>query len=513
MSNGAAASAGGYLAGPAGTGAWFGTRDHKRVGLMYLGWSMGILLLGLLFQLLLAVKSVGGMGDDPAVIFRTITYERLLLVFFFLAPVIPVTLGYFLLPLQLGARNMALPGWSIWSLRFYVAGLILLLASYLFAAVDVGWTLATPQSLTAPGFFPLLAAGLVLVGLSWMITGVNFVLTVAMRRAPDTGYFDLPLSVWGLYLGGYLLAAMGILLAVCVGYLAAGRAAGHGPFAPGSDPLDWLGYFWFVTRPAAYFALIPAVGVIFTVVEGISRKPAVGYRWVVGSMIGLLALGVSTWGIHLGPWGQSPQTTFVFSVLSVLVVIPAAILGYFLLATLYRGAVACAAPTTFTIAFLLHTGIAVSLSLFLASPAPGSYLGATMFASAQLNYILWGGVLSALLAGLNFWWTKMTGRALNQQVGRFSGILYMIGVNLVLVPQLILGAQGVPADMGPFARGDLGYGEVSGLGYLFLVFGLLTALGNFIGSFNGDPDERRDPWGAEGREWTVSSPPPVGNFE
>ncbi len=513
MSNGAVASARGYLAGPSGLGAWFSSRDHKRVGMMYLGWTMGVLLLGLLFQLLMVIRSVGGMGEDPAIIFRAITYDRLLLVFLFLAPVIPVTLGYFLLPLQIGARNMALPGLSIWSLRFYAAGLVFLLASYVFGAVACGWTLATPLSLTAPGSFTPLFLGLALVGLSWLQTGVNIILTVNTGRDEDMGFFDMPLMTWGVYLGGYLLAAMGILLAVIVLYLAAGRAVGHGPFGPGSDPLAWLGYFWFVTRPAAYFAVIPAVGVIFSVVEGISRKRTPGYRWVVGAMITLLAVGVSTWGIHLGPWGQAPQTTFVFSVLSVLVVIPAAVLGYFLLATLYRGAVACAAPTTFTVAFLLHAGIAVSISLFLASPAPGAYLGATMFATAQLNYILWGCVLAALLAGLNFWWPKMTGHTLNQAVGRFGGFLYLLGVNLMFIPQLILGARGVPADMGPFAEGATGLGETSGLGMLFLFFGLMTVVSNFIGSLVCDKPVADNPWGAEGREWLVSSPPPAGNFD
>ncbi len=513
MSNGGTASAGSYLTASDAAGAWFGARDHKRVGMMYLGWTMGVLLLGLLFQILLAVKALGGMGADPALIFRTITYQRLLLVFLFLAPVIPVTLGYFLLPLQIGARNMALPGWSIWSLRLYVGGLVLLLGSYVLNAVACGWTLATPLSLTAPGAFPLLAAGLALVGLSWLLTGSNFLLTVHTKRRAGMGFFKLPLMVWGLYLGSYLLAAMGILLAVIVGYLAAGRAAGHGPFGPDSDPLSWLGYFWFVTRPAAYFALIPAVGMIFAVVEGVSRKPVPGYRWVVGALIALLAVGVSTWGIHLGPWGQAPEVTFVFSVLSVLVVIPAAILAYFILATLYRGAVACAAPTTFTVAFLLHAGIAVAIALFLGSPAPGAYLGATMFATAQLNYILWGGVLSALLAGLNFWWPKMTGHEVSQTVGRVGGILYLLGVNLMLVPQLILGARGVPADMGPFAEDSLGLGEVSGLGMLLLFFGLVTVAANFIGSVNCDRPVPDNPWGAEGLEWTVASPPPPGNFD
>ncbi len=511
MSNGNAAA--GYLAGPTGPGAWFGTRDHKRVGMMYLGWTMGVLLLGLLFEVLLVIRSLGGMGADPAPIFRAITYQRLVLVFMFLAPVIPSTLGYFLLPLQLGARNMSLPGWSMWSLRLYVTGLVLVLASYLFGAVACGWTLATPLSLTAAGYFPLLAAGLALVGMSWFLTGVNFIVTVHQGRDPRLGFFDLPLSAWGIYLGAFLLTATGVMLAVIVLYLAAARSAGHGPFGPGSDPLAWRNYFWFVTRPAAFFALIPAAGVVLDVVAGMSRKAVVGYRLVVGSLIALLALGFSTWGIHLAGWGQAPQVTFVFSVLSVLVVIPAAVIAYCLLATLYRGAVACAAPMTFSVAFLLHAGIAVAITLFLGSPAPGAYLGTTMFATAQLNYVLWGGVLAALLAGLHFWWPKMSGHSLNQTVGRFGGFLYLLGINLMLVPQLVMGARGVPADMAPLEPGPTGLAKTMGLGLLLLFFGLVTVGANFIGSLVCDKQVPDNPWGADGREWTVASPPPTGNFD
>ncbi len=513
MSNGTATSATGYLAGPSGMGAWFGSRDHKRVAMMYLAWTMGVLLLGLLFEILLVIKSLGGMGDDPATIFRAITYQRLVLVFMFLAPVIPSTLGYFLLPLQLGARNLSFPALSIWSLRFYVVGLILVLASYLFGPVATGWTLATPQSLLAAGPFPLLALGLVLVGLSWLMTGINFLVTVHYGRDPHMGFFDMPLLSWSLYLGAFLLTATGIMLAVIVTYLAAGRFSDHGPFGLGSDPLAWQNYFWFVTRPAAFFALIPAVGVIFAVVEGMSRKAVTGYKLVVGSLMALSALSVTTWGIHLAGWGQAPQVTFVFSVLSVLVVIPVAIIAYCLLATIYQGAVACAAPTTFTVAFLLHVGIAVAMSLFLGSPALGSYLGTTMFATAQLNYILWGGVLAALLAGLNYWWPKMTGHLLNQQVGRFGGVLYLLGVNLMFLPQVIMGAQGVPADLGPLEPGPTGLSEIMGLGLLLLFFGLVVAASNFIGSLVCDKGVPANPWGAEAREWTVPSPPPTENFE
>ncbi|MFH2051076.1 MAG: cbb3-type cytochrome c oxidase subunit I [bacterium] len=502
---------GGYLS-AAVPGGWFATRDHKRIGLMFAAWTTGALLLGLMFGILPMVRSLGGMEDDAGGVLRALTYQRLILVFMFLAPAIPAVLGHFLLPLQLGARNLALPVFSLWSLRLYAAGLVLALASVLAGGVSFGWTMPTPLSLTGDGVFWLLAAGLACSGFSWFLVGVNIIVTVHHHRAPGLGFFRMPLLSWSLYLGAYLLVMSGLILAIIVLYLAGARGTGRGLFGPDSDPLLWLNYFWFATRPVVFFALVPAAGVVFDVVAGIGRKAVTGYRMVVGSMIALLALSVVTWGVHLSGYGQAPHLTFVFSVLSLLGAVPVALIAYSLLATLHRGAIACSAPTTFTVAFVLHAGIASVMGLFLASPALGAYLNTTMFATAQIDYVMWGGVLGAFLAGLHFWWPKMTGRPVNHPVGRFGAFLSLIGVNLAFFPQVIQGVGGAPVDVGALEPGPTGLTEIAALGWLFLVSGLIVAIGNLVGSLWVKEVAGDNPWGACTLEWTTASPPPVDNF-
>jgi cytochrome c oxidase subunit 1 len=455
---------------------------------------------------------VGGPGLSPRLILETVTYQRLLHVVAWLVPVLPAVLGYFLLPLQLGARNMTIPGLSRWSLRLYVVGLLLLLVSLAVGPVGTGWTLDSRQILQDPGASGLLLAALVLLSLSWFVTGVNFVVTVHHGRREGLGFFDMPLTSWGFYLYGYLLVISGAIFAVILLYLLASRLTSDGMFGPESDPMIWRTYFWLALRPVVFFSLIPAVGVVSDVISGMARKPSAGYRTLVGSLIALTGVAVVSYGAGLVGQGLSPAGSVVFSALSLLAAVPVALISFTWLSTLYRGSVTCGAPNPYTLAFILHAGIVALLGLFLASPALGAFLGATMFASAQLDYLIWGGVTSALLAGLHFWWPKMMGRSYNDQVARIGAILYLVGLNLALIPRLVMGTRGVPQDMVGLVPGSLTLAEISSLGWLIVYSGLAVAAGNLLATVWSDRGAEDNPWGATTLEWTVPSPPPEDNF-
>ena len=285
------------------------------------------------------------------------------------------------------------------------------------------------------------------MGLSWAVTGINFIVTVHNKRAAGMGFFQMPILSWSLYLTGYILAFAGLVFAIIIMYLAAAKVSGKGLFALGSNPLDWQNYFWFVTTPAAFFALLPAAGVITEVIAGISRKAVAGYRMVVGSLIALLALSFVTWGVHLIGSGQSQSTSFVFAFLSLLAVVPVALISYSWLSTLFRGSIACAPPTTFVVAFMLCGGAGAVMGLFLSALSVGSYLNNTMFATAHAHYVLLGGVTTAFLAGLHYWWPRLTGRLYDPLQGRIGGVLYMVGMNLAFFPQFIMGARGLAAGV------------------------------------------------------------------
>lgn len=511
MSGGTGALNTGYLGGTAGPGAWLGTRDHKRIAVLFLSWSLGVFVLGLLYAIIMKLRAQSGIIDTHAY-HQMLTQHGILMVFMFVVPAIPSILGHFVLPLQLGATNMAMPGFSLWSFRFYALGTLLFLVSLFAGPVATGWTFLTPFALTGEGAFTLLAIGLCLAALGWLLTGVNIIVTVHTRRDAGMGFFAMPLFSWGVYLTGYLLAAVGSLFSIVIVYLALSRDFAGGIFGPGSDPLLWQNYFWFVTTPAAFFALLPAVGVISDLIAGIARKGFTGYRLVVGSMIALLGLSFTTWGLRMLGTGLSDQLSVVFAFLNLAAVVPVALIVYCWLATLHRGAVMCGAPTTYLVAFLLQAGIGTVMGLFLSSLAVGRYLSNTLFVTAQSHYVMMGGVMTALLAGLHWWWPKLTGRLYRQGLGRFSAALYMIGLNLAFIPQLMQGVAGVPRGTYGLPA-ELATSEmVSAAGMWIMITGLVLMVSNLFGSLFDGQAAPANPWGAATLEWRAESPPPVGNF-
>ena len=507
MSNGATIAA---ARGNGTAESWFATMDPRRISLMFLGWITGMFLLGAIFAVNMKLKAGTGDAVDPAFYHQTMTYHGLIMVFMFLVPAIPMVLGFGLLPRQLGAGDMALPFFTRCSLRFFMIGSVLTAASLALGALDTGWMFRTPYSLTSTGAFTVLALGLFFMGASWAVTGINFIVTVHNKRAAGMGFFRMPILSWALYLTGYVLAFAGLVFAIVIMYLAAAKASGKGLFAAGSNPLDWQNYFWFVTTPAAFFALLPAAGVIGEVIAGISRKAVAGYRTVVGSFIALLALSFVTWGVHLIGSGQDEGASFVFAFLSLLTVVPVALLTYSWLSTLYRGSIACAAPTTFVVAFMLCGGIGAVMGLFLSALSLGSYLNNTMFATAHAHYLLLGGVTTAFLAGLHYWWPLLTGRMYNQLQGRLGGVLYLVGMNLAFFPQFIMGTKGAAAGV-PETEGYVGWLQsISGVGMLVLLVGLAMVAWNLIRSYMNGPVAGANPWGATTLEWQAEVPAEVG---
>ncbi len=502
-----------YLADGEGLGGWFSTFDHKKIAWMFLGWTMSLFLFGGIFAGYFKLMAFKGANVDQAILDQMLTYHGIIMVFMFLVPLIPSVLGFFLLPLQLGAKEMAMPKMSRCSLRFYVVGVILLLASLAFCPVGTGWTFATPYSLIDGGSFLLLALGMLFMGLSWVFTGVNFLVTVHSKRAEGMGFFDMPILSWSLYLTSYVLIISGLMLSILIMYLAGAEATGRGLFSGMSNPLDWQNYFWFITTPAAFFAIIPAMGIISDVISGISRKAVSGYRTVVGSLIALLALSFVTWGVHMVGFGQEAAHSYTFAVLSLFSVVPVSLVVYSWLATMNRGSIMCAVPTSYVMAFLFNGGIGAMLGLFLVNMSVGDYLAATLFSTAHLHYLMMGGVMGAMLAGLYFWWPKFTGKLYNQNVGRLGAVLYLIGLNLAFFPQIIMGTKGLAQGAHLVPDSLAWYQSLSLAGMGVLLLGLGVAVVNLMTSLTDGEEAGDNPWGVGTMEWKTTSPPPAGNFD
>jgi cytochrome c oxidase subunit 1 len=489
---------------------WLTTTDHKHIALQYLWWTCGAFLLGAIYAVILRMRVTSGLVE-PELYRQMLTQHGALMVFLFLVPAIPSVLGNYLLPLQLGAADFRLPWLTRLSLRLQMAGTVLLVLSIMFGAVGTGWTFVTPASLRAGGAFGLLTIALVCVAGGWVTMGLNFIVTVHHGRRPGLGFFQMPILSWSLYLTAYALVVAGTLFGVLMIYLAAARVGARGPFGAEADPLLWQGYFWFAMQPLAFFALLPAAGVITEVIAGVARRPVVGYRTVVGSLIALLGLGFCTWGVHLIGKGQSPAASFVFAALGLATAVPVALLSFSWLSTLYRGAVACAAPTTFVVGFLLCAGIAAMSGLMLCTLSASNYLANTVFATAHLHYVMMGGVMTALLAGLHYWWPRMFGRMYSTLLGRLSGLAWVVGLNLAFLPQLVAGARGMPQGLAKLPAGMQGLDTASTVGMWVLVTGLVMIIANLFGSLHDGPEAGENPWGATTGEWRGAAGPAAGD--
>ena len=461
---------------------------HRRIGAHFLGWITGAFLLGVLLAAYVKIMALGGSEGGPEgqtrLVRQLLTYHGLVMVFLCVVPAIPAILGHFLLPGLLGADGLsrpglALPGLATAGLRLYALGAIVLMLSVARGAVATGWTLSPSLALVEGGAFTLVAVGLFLVAASWFLIGVNFIVTVHHRRGAGVGFFDLPPAAWGIYLGAYQLVVAGILFAIIVLYLASARAFGTGLFSDQTDPLIWQNYFWFALRPAAVMALVPAAGVMSEVITRISRKPLAAYRTVVWSLIALLGLSFAGWGLHLVGRGQEPSLSFVFAVFNLLAVVPVALIAYSWLATLHRGAIVGGAATTLVVAFMLQAGIGVLLGLLQSNLALSSYLGETIFATAHLHYVLMGGVLTALLAGLYHWWPELIGAGAAEGGGRLAAYLYLIGLNLAFFPQIVMGLHGQPPSV-PVASGLVGWQTLSQAGMALLILAVILIAVNLI---------------------------------
>jgi cytochrome c oxidase subunit 1 len=479
---------------------WLTTTDHKQVALQFLWWTLGAFLLGAIYAVILRMRVTSALVD-PALYRQMLTQHGILMVFLFLIPAIPSVLGNYMLPLQLGAGEFRLPWLTRLSLRLQILGTLALVLSISIKPVGAGWTFITPASLTGPGSFALLTTALALLAGSWLASGVNVIVTVHHGRRPGMGFFQMPVFAWSLYLTAFAQVIAGTLFGILVIYLAAARGSAAGPFGANADPLLWQGYFWLAVQPLAIFALLPAAGVITEVIAGVSRRPVVGYRTVVGSLIALLALGFCTFGVHLIGKGQSPALSFAFAALALVTAVPVALLTFSWLSTLYRGSVACAAPTTFVVAFLLCAGIGVMSGLMLCTLSTANYLANTVFATGHLHYIMMGGVMTAFLAGLHYWWPKMFGHMYSPLLGRLSGMTYMAGFNLAFLPQLIQGARGLPQGLATVPAGLRGTDLVATIGMWILTTGLVMIISNLFGALHDGEKAGENPWGATTGEW------------
>jgi cytochrome c oxidase subunit 1 len=497
--------------------SWFLTTDHKRVAILYLISITLFFFLGGAAAVLFRLELMTPKGDLvlPETYNKLFTLHGIVMVFFFLIPSIPAVLGNFLLPMMLGARDLAFPKLNLASWYIFVIGGLFTIYAIIVGGVDTGWTFYTPYSTTYGNSAVLSAAlGVFVVGFASILTGLNFMVTTHTMRAPGLTWFRLPLFVWSLYATSLIMLLGTPVLAITVLLVGLERFFDIGIFNPrlGGDPLLFQHLFWFYSHPAVYIMVLPSMGVVSEIVSCFSKKRIFGYSFIAFSSLAIAVLGFLVWGHHLFVSGQSMYAGFVFSFLSMLVAIPSAIKVFNWTATIYKGSVSWSTPMLYALGFIGLFTLGGLTGIFLATLAVDVHVHDTYFIVAHFHYIMVGGAVMGYLGGIHFWWPKMTGRLYPEGWGRISAILIFFGFNLTFFPQFVLGYLGMPRRYHAYPDEFQVLNVMSTAGASILAFGYLLPLGYLIWSLRYGKRSGPNPWAAQGLEWQTESPPPTYNF-
>jgi cytochrome c oxidase subunit 1 len=513
-----------YLNHSHGLWSWLSTLDHKRIGVMYLYTVMMFFLVGGL--LALGVRTAlwlpnGGMQQlvpalDPNVYNRLFTYHGAIMVFFVIIPGIPGALGNFVLPIMLGAKDVAFPRLNLASYYIFLLGAAVALFSLALGGADTGWTFYTPYSIRNSAAVISIVAGAFIAGFASILTGLNFVVSVHKLRAPGLTFSRLPLFVWALYATSIIQILATPVLAITLMLLIAENTLKIGIFDPalGGDPVLFQHFFWFYSHPAVYIMILPAMGVISEIIPVFSRKPIFGYKAIAASSFGIALIAFIVWGHHMFVAGQSELANFVFSLLTMLVAVPTGIKVFSWVGTMYRGAIIWKAPMLYAMVFLWLFTIGGLTGVFLGILALDIHLTDTYFVIAHFHYVMVGGTITGLLGGLHYWFPKMTGRMYSEASARLGAFLVLVGFNLTFFPQFIAGAQGMPRRYFKYLPEFTTMNQLSTIGAWVLGIGFVwSALYLIRAAISGPKVTDPNPWKALSMEWMAATPPPHENFK
>jgi cytochrome c oxidase subunit 1 len=497
--------------------SWLLTVDHKRICILYLLTITVMFFIGGFFATLIRLELLTPAGDlmQSDTYNKAFTLHGIIMVFFFLVPSIPATLGNFLMPMMIGAKDMAFPRINLLSWYLFVAGCIIAITTILMGGVDTGWTFYAPLSTNYVNtHVVLMIIGIFLGGFSSILTGLNFIVTTHRMRCPGMTWMRLPLFVWSNYATALIMVLGTPVVAITLSLVAVERFLHIGIFDPklGGDPVLFQHMFWFYSHPAVYIMILPGMGVISETITAGAHKRIFGYKAVAFSSVAIAVFSFLVWAHHMFVAGISVYSALIFSFLSFVVAIPSAIKTFNWSATLYKGSIRWNTPMIYTFCFIGLFTIGGLTGLFLASVGLDVHLTDTYFIVAHFHYIMVGGMVLAYMAGLHFWWPKITGRMYAELPAKAAAIIIFLGFNLTFFPQFVLGYLGMPRRYHAYPPEFQVLHVLSTAGASILAIGYLLPLIYLMLSLKNGPVAGPNPWEATGLEWQTPSPPPEFNF-
>ena len=497
------------------------TLDHKRIGMMYLvGVTVAFCVAGLLaLGIRLHLYEPDGMlfkGADANNHYNQFfTLHGAIMVFLFIIPSVPAAMGNFLVPVMLGAKDVAFPRLNLCSFYLWVCGAVFFVSALCATGLDTGWTFYTPYSTTTDTSVIAATLGAFVLGFSSIFTGLNFIVTINTMRPPGMTWFRMPLFLWATYATSVIQVLATPVLGITLLLLIAERTMHIGIFDPefNGDPVTYQHFFWFYSHPAVYIMILPAFGIISELISVHSHKRIFGYRFIAYSSIAIALLGFLVWGHHMFTAGMSSLTTIIFSALTFTVSVPSAIKVFNWLATMYKGSISLTTPMCYAISFIFLFTIGGLTGLFLGTLATDLHLHDTYFVVAHFHYVMVGGTLVAFLGGLFHWWPKFVGKMYNEFGGQLSALLVFLGFNLTFLPQFVMGSRGMPRRYATYDPEFAYLHQMSTWGALLLGVGILIGFVVLLLSLRSGKRAPANPWGGKTLEWQCTSPPPYYNFE
>jgi cytochrome c oxidase subunit I len=506
-----------YLTSDYGIKSWLLTTDHKRIALLYLISITFMFFVGGIFAMLIRLELLTPAGD----MFQSDTYNKLftmhgvVMIFFFLIPSVPAVLGNFLVPLMIGAKDLAFPKINLLSWYLYTIAAILMMYVIVTGGFDTGWTFYPPLSTIYSNTNVIGGALAVFIaGFSSILTGLNFLVTMHRMRAPGMTWSRMPLFLWSNYATSIIQLLGTPVLAITLMLVALERLFNIGVFNAqlGGDPVLFQHLFWFYSHPAVYIMILPGMGVVSEIVACFSRKRVFGYAFVALASIAIAVLGFLVWAHHMFVAGMSVYAAMIFSFLSYMVAVPSAIKVFNWTATMYKGSVHFKTPMLYAMGFIGLFTMGGMTGLFLASLGIDVHVTDTYFVVAHFHYIMVGGMVLAYLAGMHFWWPKISGKMYPETWGRIAAGTIFIGFNLTFFPQFVAGYLGMPRRYHAYPPEFQILNVLSTAGASILAVGYIMPLIYFFWSLRYGEDAGPNPFNATGLEWMTTSPPPKENF-